>query len=118
MSIGKKVTQAVILTGGEGRRLRPITETIPKSMIPIKGKPFLRYQLDLIKTFGINEVLILVGYLGEEIIKYFKDGKKFGLQIDYSFEKQLLGTAGALKNAEKKLNNYFLLLNGDHSCPN
>ena len=86
--------QAVILAGGLGRRLRPLTEDLPKPMVSIQGKPFLQYQLELIKSWGITQVLLLVGYLGEKIRGYFADGKKFGLRISYSCESTPLGTAG------------------------
>lgn len=109
--------QAVILAGGKGTRLRPLTCQIPKPMVPIHGKPFLQHQLELIKSFGINEVLLLVGYLGEQIEEYFDNGSKFGLGIEYSYEDRPLGTGGALKNAEDKLKKEFLLLNGDTYLP-
>lgn len=109
--------QAVILTGGKGTRLRPLTYEIPKSMIPIYGRPFLEHLLELVKSFGINEVLLLIGYLGEHIEKHFGDGSKFGLKVEYSHEQTLLGTGGALKNARGKLAEEFLLLNGDTFLP-
>lgn len=105
--------QAVILAGGKGIRLKPLTYQTPKSMISIHGKPFLQYQLELIRSFGINEILFLFSYLGRQIGDYFRNGSGFNLNIDYSYEEDLLGTAGALKNAEGKLRNVFLLLYGD-----
>ena len=105
--------QVAILAGGKGSRLRPLTYQIPKPMISILGKPFLQYQLELIESFGINKVLLLVSYLGRQIEEYFGSGSKFGLNIEYSYEKNPLGTGGALKNAEEKLAEKFLLLNGD-----
>jgi len=109
--------QTVILAGGKGTRLRPITQDIPKSMVPILGKPFLQYQLEFLISVGADDFLFLVGYLGDAIKKYFKNGSKFGVKIDYSQEISLLGTAGALKNAGDKLNAEFLLLNGDTFLP-
>ncbi len=105
--------QAVILAGGKGRRLMPITRTIPKSMVCVHGEPFLLYQLRLIKPFGFKDILLLVCYLNDYIEGYFGDGAKFGLNIRYSYEENFLGTAGALKNAQQKLADEFLLLNGD-----
>ena len=105
--------QAVILAGGKGRRLRPITEQIPKPMIEIKGKPFLQYQLEFIKDCITKDILLLVGYLGDKIEAYFKNGSGLGLNIQYSYEKAPLGTAGALRNANDKLEDEFLLLYGD-----
>jgi len=105
--------QAVILAGGKGTRLRPLTYQVPKPMIRIHGRPFLQYQLEFIKSFGINEVLLLVSYLGNQIEEFFRDGSKFELKIKYSYEGLPMGTGGALKNAEEKLAEEFLLLNGD-----
>src|SRR5439155_13212413 len=106
-------SQAVILAGGLGTRMRPVTETIPKPMISVAGKPFLQHQLELLKASGIDRSLLLVAYLGERIEKYFGDGETFQLNISYSYEPTPLGTGGALKNAEGKLQNLFVLLNGD-----
>ncbi len=112
-----KSIQAVILAGGKGTRLRPLTSEVPKPMIPIHGRPFLRYQLAMLKSFGIEDFLLLVGYRGEKIEKYFGAGSRFGLKINYSYEKELLGTGGALKKAADKLRKEFMLLNGDTLFP-
>jgi len=104
--------QAVILVGGKGTRLRPLTNTVPKPLIDINGKPFLQYQLELIKSFS-TDILLLVSYLGEKIEKYFGDGSKLGLKIEYCYEKNPLGTGGALNNTENKLQDEFILFNGD-----
>ncbi len=109
--------QTVILAGGKGTRLRPLTYQIPKSLVPIHGKPFLHYQLEFIKSFNLNNVLLLVSYLGDQIEDYFGDGSRFGLKIEYSYEEIPLGTGGALKNAGDKLSDEFLLLNGDTFLP-
>jgi NDP-sugar pyrophosphorylase family protein len=109
--------QAVILAGGKGTRLRPITCTTPKPLISINGKPFLQYQLEFIKSHLTTDILLLVSYLGEKIEDYFGDGAKFNLNLDYSYEKTPLGTAGALKNAENKIKDEFLLFNGDTYLP-
>jgi D-glycero-alpha-D-manno-heptose 1-phosphate guanylyltransferase len=105
--------QVIILSGGLGTRLRPYTYNVPKSMILIKGKPFLEYQIDLLKKNGLKNILICGGFLSEQIRDYFNDGDKWGVNISYSFEKNLLGTGGALKNAKSYLEDNFLLLNGD-----
>ena len=105
--------QAVILAGGLGTRMRPITETIPKPMIALAGKPFLQHQLELLSGAGCERALLLVAYLGEQIREYFGDGARFGCKISYSFEPTPLGTGGALKNAEAQLQDYFVLVNGD-----
>jgi NDP-sugar pyrophosphorylase family protein len=106
-------TQAVILAGGLGTRMRPITETIPKPMIAVAGKPFLQWQLELLGRAGVVRSLLLVSYLGEQIREYFGSGKKFGWNVEYSFEASPMGTGGALKIAEMKLQEYFVLVNGD-----
>lgn len=105
--------QVAILAGGRGNRLKPITDHTPKPMIFIHGKPFLQCQLEFIKSFGLIDIVLLVGHLGNHIEDYFGNGYKFGLNIEYSYETALLGTGGALKNAEDKLDDEFLLLNGD-----
>ena len=109
--------QAVILSGGLGTRLRPLTNRVPKPMVPIRGKPFLEYQLNLLKKNGITEVLLCVGYKWGLIRRYFGDGSKLGMKIAYSVDKNLLGTGGALKKARDFLNVKFLLLNGDTFLP-
>jgi N-acetyl-alpha-D-muramate 1-phosphate uridylyltransferase len=110
---GKIDCQAVILAGGLGTRMRPVTETIPKPMIPVNGKPFLQHQLELLQKNGVERVLLLVSYLGEQIEQYFKHGDSMHMKISYSYESSPLGTGGALKNASAKLEEKFLLLNGD-----
>src|SRR5258708_19893033 len=105
--------QAVILAGGRGGGMRGIRETIPKPMIMVAGKPFLQHQLELLRDAGISRALLLVAYLGEQIREYFGDGARFGCNVSYSFEPSLLGTGGALKNAEAQLLDYFVLVNGD-----
>jgi len=106
-------TQAVILAGGLGTRMRPTTETIPKPMIAVAGKPFLQQQLELLRDRGIRQALLLVAYLGEQIERHFGDGGEIGCRISYSYEALPMGTGGALKNAEEKLRDYFVLVNGD-----
>jgi len=106
--------QAVILAGGLATRLRPVTERIPKSLIQIHGKPFLRYQLDRLRDEGITDIVLCVGYLGDQIVAYFGDGHKYGVNINYSYDgDHLLGTGGALKKAEEHLCEEFFLTYGD-----
>jgi len=106
--------QMVILTGGLATRLHPLTQRVPKAMIKIQGKPFLEYQIELLKRNQITDILLCVGHLAEQIKSYFRDGKDFGVNICYSEERGgLLGTGGALKNAEPLLNEEFFLMNGD-----
>ena len=86
-------------------------------MAHINGKPFLQHQLEYIERFGLKDILILTGYMGEQIMEYLEDGSKFDLNIQYSRENNPLGTGGALQNARNKLENEFLLLNGDTFMP-
>lgn len=104
----------VILAGGLGTRLRPLTSEVPKSLIPIGGKPFLHHQIDLLKRQGIRDIVLCVAHLGEQVKDYFADGSWLGVRIRYSEEEgRLLGTAGAIKNAEPLLSDDFFLMYGD-----
>lgn len=105
--------KAVILCGGLGERLRPKTETVPKVMLEVKGKPILEHQINFLKKFGLKDIVLLARQQSEKIEEYFGDGKKFGVKIEYSVEKEKLGTAGAVKNAERLIDDDFLLINGD-----
>jgi NDP-sugar pyrophosphorylase family protein len=107
------IGQAVILAGGKGTRLRPLTYEKPKVMLEVNKKPFLWYTLQLLKKRGIYRILILAGYLGEQIEGYFGKGDGIGLNISYSYDRNLLGTGGALKKAQKLLSKAFCLINGD-----
>ncbi len=105
--------QAVILAGGAGTRLRPLTADVPKAMIDINGRPFLEYVIEELKRNGIRQIVLCLGYLADKVREYFGDGKKFGVRIEYSVEKEYLGTAGALKLAQDLLADDFFVLNGD-----
>lgn len=107
------INQAVILAGGLGTRLKKVVKDVPKPMAPVGGNPFLEYLIKLLKEAGINNILLLVGYKSSIIKEYFGDGSKFGVHISYSEEKELLGTGGAIMNAWDKLEEEFLVLNGD-----
>lgn len=109
--------QAVILTGGLGTRLRPLTRSVPKGLAPVAGRPFLEYLLLYLKRFGVERVLLCTGWLGKKIEARFRDGKEVGLKIEYSREKKPLGTGGALKAALGLLEPEFYLLNGDTLLP-
>ncbi|HLZ52866.1 MAG TPA: nucleotidyltransferase family protein [Verrucomicrobiae bacterium] len=117
MSASLEIPVAV-LAGGLATRLRPITEKIPKSLVPVAGKPFLAHQLELLRSRGIRRVVLCVGYLGEMIQRDFGDGSAFGLRLDYSFDgPQLLGTGGAVKRALPLLGDEFFVLYGDSYLP-
>lgn len=107
-----------ILAGGLATRLRPITEKIPKSLVPVAGKPFLAHQLELLQSRGIRRVVLCVGYLGEMIQHEFGDGAACGVRLDYSFDgPKLLGTGGAIKRALPLLGDAFFVLYGDSYLP-
>lgn len=110
--------QAAILAGGLGTRLKPITQRIPKVMLSINGKPFLLYLLEHLRRQGITEIILCIGYLGEQVRNFLQDGESFGLKIRYSQEEEkLLGTGGALRQAQNLLDEYFLVINGDTYLP-
>jgi len=104
--------QAVIMAGGSGTRLRPLTDDIPKPMLPIGGKPLLEYIIEQLYKAGVNQIYITVNYMSEKIIQHFGDGTNFGVEITYVMENKPLGTAGALSLMEKP-NKPFLVINGD-----
>jgi NDP-sugar pyrophosphorylase family protein len=107
-----------ILAGGLATRLRPLTEKIPKSLVPVAGKPFLAHQLELLHARGIRHAVLCIGYLGEMIQHDFGDGHAFGLRLDYSFDgPKLLGTGGAIKRALPLLGDEFFVLYGDSYLP-
>jgi NDP-sugar pyrophosphorylase family protein len=109
--------QAVILAGGLGTRLWPLTKTVPKPMVPVAGVPYLEHQLRLLKKQSILDIVLLTGYLGEQVEEYFGDGANLGLKIKYSREDQPSGTAGALRDARPFLADSFLLIYGDSYLP-
>lgn len=104
----------VILCGGLATRLRSLTKDTPKSMIQIKSKPFLEYQIEELKRHSITDIVLCVGYLSDQIEKYFGNGEKFGVNICYSYDKDKpLGPIGALKKAEPLLKDTFFTIYGD-----
>jgi len=105
--------QVVIIAGGLGTRLGQLTLNQPKSMIQIMGKTFIEYQFDLLTKGSVTDVVLCLGYQGPQIADYCGDGRKFGVNLKYSFEKKPLDTAGALKLAEPLLKDYFFTLYGD-----
>jgi NDP-sugar pyrophosphorylase family protein len=105
--------QAVVLVGGEGTRLRPLTLETPKPMVPVMNMPFLERTLRRLKDAGIDDVILPAGYLPDAITSYFGDGSRLGLRLRYVIEDVPLGTAGALKNVEQFIDGPFFVLNGD-----
>lgn len=107
-----------ILAGGLATRLRPITETVPKSLLEVNGEPFAMHQLRLLQSKGVRRVVLCVGHLGELVERAIGDGSALGLQVDYSFDgPALLGTAGAIRNALPKLGDSFFVMYGDSYLP-
>jgi NDP-sugar pyrophosphorylase family protein len=109
--------QVVILAGGLGTRLRPLTEVVPKPMVPVRGRPFLDYLIQYLAAQGFRRFLLLVGYLGGRVQDHYGDGSGFGVNIEYAWEETPLGTGGALRRALSLLENDFLLLYGDSFLP-
>src|SRR5215211_3066104 len=106
--------QCVILAGGRGTRLGPLTEDLPKALVDVAGRPFLEYQLELLRTGGVSEIVLCVGYLGSVVERTIGDGSRLGLSIRYSHDgPEPLGTAGALRNALPMLGERFLVTYGD-----
>jgi len=105
--------KAVILAGGRGARLKSGDDGIPKPMVRIGPKPVLEHQIDLLRRYGLKDIILIVGYKSEVITGYFQDGKKWGVKIEYFVEDKPLGTTGGLKEIEDKLTSDFVLLYGD-----
>lgn len=104
---------AVIMAGGKGTRIASINSLVPKPMIKIFNKPILQYQIETLKNQGIKDFILVVGHLKEQIVDYFKSGESFGVNIEYIEETTPLGTAGSLFYLKNRINEDFLLLNGD-----
>lgn len=109
----KKPKKALILAGGKGSRLKPITDEIPKPLIPLQEKPIMQHTIDLFKKFNIKDIILSIGYKGEKIKEYFGNGKKFGVNITYVEENEPLGTAGPLRLAKDMLTDTFVMCNAD-----
>jgi mannose-1-phosphate guanylyltransferase len=105
--------KAVILAGGEGTRLRPLTLSVPKPVVPVVDRPFLRHQLDLLATIGVTDIVFSVAYRPERVQAVFGDGSGLGRRIHYAVEDTPLGTGGAVKNAEAHLDDVTVVFNGD-----
>jgi mannose-1-phosphate guanylyltransferase/phosphomannomutase len=108
--------KAVVMAGGEGTRLRPLTSNQPKPMVPIVGKPCMEHILDLLRRHGMHEVVVTLAFVPQAIRTYFGDGESLGMDIDYSVEEQPLGTAGSVKLAQERLDETFLVISGDALC--
>lgn len=105
--------QIAILAGGLATRLGDLTRSLPKSLVQVQGRPFLEYQLEFLRRGRVKDIVLCVAHMGEQIEQYFGDGRKYGVNIKYSHEDSLLGTAGALKKAEALLDDPFFSIYGD-----
>jgi mannose-1-phosphate guanylyltransferase/phosphomannomutase len=108
--------KAVVMAGGEGTRLRPLTSNQPKPMVPIVGKPCMEHILELLHGHGFHEVIVTVAFLPQAIRSHFGDGETLGLDIEYSVEESPLGTAGSVRLTAGKLDDTFLVISGDALC--
>jgi mannose-1-phosphate guanylyltransferase/phosphomannomutase len=108
--------KAVVMAGGEGTRLRPLTSNQPKPMVPIVGKPCMEHILELLRKHGFEDVVVTVAFLPQAIRSYFGDGEQLGLQLEYSVEEAPLGTAGSVRLASQRLDDTVLVISGDALC--
>lgn len=112
----RKNMKALFLAGGMGTRLKPLTDELPKPMVPIMNKPLLERCMENLKKYGIKDIVISTGYQSDHIEKHFGDGRKFGLNIEYIHEETPMGTGGAIKKTEHLFNDTFIVLNADILC--
>jgi mannose-1-phosphate guanylyltransferase/phosphomannomutase len=108
--------KAVVMAGGEGTRLRPLTSNQPKPMVPIVGKPCMEHILELLKQHGLEDVIVTVAFMPQAIRSYFGSGDSLGMSIEYSVEESPLGTAGSVRLASDRLDETFLVISGDALC--
>ena len=108
--------KAVVMAGGEGTRLRPLTSNQPKPMVPIVGKPCMEHIIELLKQHGFEDVVVTVAFLPQAIRSYFGGGETLGVNIEYSVEESPLGTAGSVRLAASRLDDTFLVISGDALC--
>lgn len=107
--------KAIILAGGEGRRLRPLTNDKPKPLLEVGGKPIIEWQIEWMKKYGVNSFVISAGYMKDKLIDYLGSGSKYGVDIEFVIEEEPLGTAGAIKYARSSFlkESAFVVANGD-----
>src|SRR4029453_1943314 len=102
--------KAVIMAGGEGTRLRPLTSNAPKPMMPIANRPMMEHIVNLLKRHGFDEIVVTVAFLANHIRNYFGDGSELGVRMVYATEETPLGTAGSVRNAMEQLTERFLVI--------
>ena len=108
--------KAMLLAAGRGTRLKPLTDHIPKCMVPVAGKPVLEHNIAWLRKFGVKELVVNICHLPQTVIDYFGDGTQWDVKITYSIEEELLGTAGGVKNVEWFFDAPFFLWYGDNLC--
>src|SRR3954463_8388002 len=105
--------KAVIMAGGEGTRLRPLTSNQPKPLMPLVNRPMMEHIVRLLKQHGFDDIVVTVAFLPQTIRSYFGDGEEFGVRMVYATEESPLGTAGSVGNAKDELDETFLVISGD-----
>src|SRR3954464_8120800 len=105
--------KAVIMAGGEGTRLRPLTSNCPKPMLPLANRPMMEHIIDMLKKHGFDDIVVTVAFLANQIRTCFGGGSEFGVRMVYASEDQPLGTAGSVRNAMAELDERFLVISGD-----
>src|SRR5580693_5720763 len=105
--------KAVIMAGGEGTRLRPLTSNQPKPMLPLANRPMMEHVVALLRNHGFEDVVVTVAFMANAIRNYFGDGSEFGVRMAYATEANPLGTAGSILNARSELDERFLVISGD-----
>src|SRR6266576_6558196 len=108
--------KAVVMAGGEGTRLRPLTSNQPKPMVPIVGKPCMEHIIELLKQHGLEDIVVTVAFLPQAIRSYFGGGEALGVDISYSVEESPLGTAGSVRLAADQLDDEPFVVSGDALC--
>jgi len=104
----------MILAAGQGTRLRPLTERVPKCMVPVGGKPVLEHAIEWLRRYGVTDLIVNLHHLPDAVVNYFRDGSRWGVKITYSVEKEPLGTAGGVKNVEWFFDGPFFVWYGDN----
>ncbi|MDQ3919894.1 MAG: nucleotidyltransferase family protein, partial [Acidobacteriota bacterium] len=112
--VEKMPTRAVVLTAGRGTRLRPLTETVPKCMVPLAGRPLLEHTVERLRGYGVTELSVNLHYLPDVVPAHFGDGSRRGVRMTYSFEDELLGTAGSVRRMAAGFDAPFFVWYGDN----
>src|SRR5579862_8443931 len=110
----RRSLKGIIIAGGQGTRLRPLTYQRPKPLVPVANRPFLEYQVALLSTYGVDDIVFATNYMADQIEAHFKDGARFGVRMRYALEDSPLGTGGAIRNAAEMFpGEAVVVFNGD-----